>query len=230
MVGDAGGAPNFSGWQNRFSLPDGSIGGERFYTARPPGLDGVPEVAMTGRGSLVVNAARRRFRAHFPRSEILTTIGGVDATHDLSTTPISTTPIQPGSVAIRVTTVANGAQVITDDGAGNLTNVLALAAPGTIDYATGVLAGVTLTLTASSNVEALSNSGTVDVQIYRSNREEAYPGSLTPAPLSNPTHGSISGGDTIVNVPADGTEVQVSIAMPGFSSGDLFHLQPQVTP
>lgn len=98
---------------------------------------------------------RIRYAATAPSSpELLFTIGGVAAAHDLSTTPLSDTPVHPGTVAIAVDTVANGPQVITDDGAGNLTNPLALAAPGTIDYATGAMTGVTLSLVALSTVTA----------------------------------------------------------------------------
>jgi len=98
---------------------------------------------------------RIRYAATAPSSpELLFTVGGVAATYDLSTTPLSDTPVHPGTVSIAVTTVANGAQVIVDDGAGNLTNPLALAAPGTIDYATGAMTGITLSLTALSTVVA----------------------------------------------------------------------------
>jgi len=90
--------------------------------------------------------------------QLLFTVGASPATYDLSTTPLTSTPIMPGSVSIAVTTVANGAQVITDDGNGNLTNPLALAAPGTIDYVTGAMTGITLTLTALSTVVATYNS------------------------------------------------------------------------
>jgi len=86
---------------------------------------------------------------------------GSPTIYNLATTPLANTPVHPGSVSIAVNTVANGPQVITDDGQGNLTNPLALSAPGTIDYATGAMTGTTLQLNTGSSVVAtfsISNS------------------------------------------------------------------------
>jgi hypothetical protein len=99
---------------------------------------------------------RIRYAATAPSSpELLFTVGGVAATHDLSTTPLSDTPVHPGTVSIAVDMDGSGPQVITDDAAGNLTGtggVLPLG--GTINYATGAMTGVTANLTALSTVIA----------------------------------------------------------------------------
>lgn len=124
-------------------------------------INGVNKVFTIASGALG-NAVYREntvFRIRYAATagaspQLLFTVGGAPATYDLSTTPLTSTPVHPGTVSIAVTTVANGAQVITDDGNGNLTNPLALAAPGTINYATGAMTGITLTLTALSTVTA----------------------------------------------------------------------------
>jgi len=69
--------------------------------------------------------------------------------YDLASTPIPgvtpSTPVHPGTLAIAVTTVDDGAQVILDDGAGNLINPLVFqGGTGTIDYTTGAMTGQTL--------------------------------------------------------------------------------------
>lgn len=99
---------------------------------------------------------RIRYAATAPSSpELLFTIGGVAATHDLSTTPLSDTPVHPGSVSIAVDMDGSGAQVITDDGAGNLTGTGGvLPGGGTINYATGATTGTTAPLTALSTIIA----------------------------------------------------------------------------
>lgn len=229
LLGDGAGSANDTGGQTQFSYPDGNIGGERFFTPRSLGVGGSPSVQLTGRGALVIASSRRRFRAYRPISTGLVTIGGVDATHDLSTTPLPITPIQPNSVAIRVETVADGTQYIVDNGAGVLSNVLALSAPGTVDYATGAMTGVTVLLSASSDVEGLANAGLANVQLYRTPAVDGYPGASAPAALSSPTHGSVTGGDTNSGVPADGTECQINVNMSGYTVGDRFGLQPRVT-
>ena len=91
---------------------------------------------------------------HSITGELLATISGAPAAHDLSTTPLSNImSIDPGTVVINVDVDGSGPAVIVDDGAGNLTGA-ALTAPGTIVYATGAMTGVTVNLTASSTVEA----------------------------------------------------------------------------
>jgi len=97
--------------------------------------------------------------------ELLATIGGSPAPHDLSTTPLSNpTAIIPGSVSIDVVVDGVGSDVIIDDGAGNLTSA-ALTAPGTINYTTGAMTGVTVNLQAASLVQANYTTVTNEIQI-----------------------------------------------------------------
>lgn len=227
LIGVAG-VPDDTGGDIILSIADGNIGGERFFTPRSPGVDGVPEIHNSGRGSPIVAATRRKFKTYYPRSEILTTIGGSPATHDLSTTPITNTPVQPGSVTIRGVISAT-TEIAQDDGAGAFPISTLLPAGGTINYASGAFTGTTASLDATTDVEALYNGGTTDVSMYRDPATTEYPASVAKAGLSNPTHGSISGGVDNVGVPADGTECQVNVAMAGFLAGDRFSLQPFVT-
>lgn len=106
---------------------------------------------------------RIRYAATAPSSpELLATIGGVAATHDLSTTPLSDTPVHPGTVSIAVSVDGGGAETITDDGAGVLSGTGgSLPAGGTINYATGALTGVTASLTALSTVDATYNISSI---------------------------------------------------------------------
>lgn len=103
---------------------------------------------------------RIRYAITAPSSpELLFTVGGVAATHDLSTTPLTDVPVHPGTVSIAVTMDVGGAQVITDDGNGNLTGTGgSLPLGGTIDYATGAMTGVTAVLAALSTVIATYDS------------------------------------------------------------------------
>lgn len=87
--------------------------------------------------------------------QTLTTIGGTPATYDLSTTPLATTPVHPGTLAISVNVEGVGLATITDDGAGNLTGGGgSLPLGGTVNYDTGALTGITAELAASSTVVA----------------------------------------------------------------------------
>ena len=90
---------------------------------------------------------------------IHTDVTAVTYALDLSTAPMTDVPVHPGTVSIAFTTVTNGAQVVLDDGAGNLlANPLVLPAGGTIDYATGAMTGIpALDLAASSIVVATYN-------------------------------------------------------------------------
>ena len=78
------------------------------------------------------------------------------ATLDLSTVPLTDTPIHPGTLSIAVDEDGVGAQTITDDGAGNLigSNPFILVGGGTINYATGAMTGITSALTNASAVVA----------------------------------------------------------------------------
>ena len=100
--------------------------------------------------------------------ELLATIGGAPAPHDLSTTPLSNpTAITPGTVVIDVVVDGVGADTIIDDGAGNLTST-ALTAPGTISYATGAMTGVTVNLGAGSTVVAAYDTVPTEIQLSTS--------------------------------------------------------------
>jgi hypothetical protein len=124
---------------------------------------------MAHRHNLMIARGVLTYAAPASPELLFTDVGGAPWAHDLSTTPLSDTPIKPGSVSIAVTTILNGAQVITDDGAGNLTNALALAAPGTIDYATGAMTGVTIAadLVALSTVIATYDLTTKTLEVPR---------------------------------------------------------------
>jgi hypothetical protein len=227
LMGDGLGSENDLGGDVQFGMVNNNIGGERFFTPRPVGVSGTPEVVGTGRGILVVGGTRRKLKVFYPRSRLLTTIGGAPATHDLSTTPFTAIPIQPGSVTIRGV-IAAVTQIAQDNGAGVFPISTLLPAGGTINYGTGAMTGVTAVLDASTQVVGLTNAGTGSVRIYRSAAVVEYPGATAQAGLSNPTDGGISGGNQNDGVPGDGTEFQVTAAMPGFVSGDRINLQPYV--
>lgn len=109
-------------------------------------------------------AFRIRFAKTAPSSpENLTTIGGVAAPYDLSTTPLTDTPVHPGTVSIAVDEDGVGATTITDDGNGNLVGTSGTVLPGggTIDYDTGAMTGITANLTALSSVDATYNTSGV---------------------------------------------------------------------
>jgi len=90
-------------------------------------------------------------------AQTLTTLGGTSATYDLvgSPTPLASTPVHPGTLAISVNVEGIGLATITDDGAGNLTGGSgSLPLGGTVDYDTGALTGVTALLVGLSTVVA----------------------------------------------------------------------------
>lgn len=64
------------------------------------------------------------------------------ATYDLTTVPLTDLPVHPGTVSIAADTLDDGASVILDDGAGNLTGSILQGGTGTINYATGAMTGV----------------------------------------------------------------------------------------
>lgn len=226
LLGDGLGNPTDVGGDIRIGVVNQNVGGERFFTDRIAGIPGTPEVRLTGRGSLLLTGTRRKLKATYPRSQVLATLGGA-AAYNLATTPLASTPIQPGSVTIRGT-VGAVALVAQDDGLGVFPVSALLPAGGTVVYATGVMTGVTAVLDAASTVEGLYNGGTVSYRVYRAAAVVEYPVASPPAGLSSPTHGTISGGNQNDGVPADGTEVQVTVAMGGFLAGDHFNLQPYV--
>jgi len=115
----------------------------------------------------------------------LTTIGGVPATLDLSTTPITVgLPIQPTTLSITVT-ISASTETITDDGAGNLSGTGgSLPAGGTVNYVTGAMTGTTATLDATSDVD---ESHTTDV-------------SLSPLQSVNFDSGAVAGDATLTYI------------------------------
>lgn len=226
LMGDGTGNANSQGGDVRFGITNHNIGGERFFSPRAIGFPGTPEVQGTGRGVLVVGGTRRKLKAYYPRSQVLVTLGGA-ATYDLATTPLSQVPVQPGSVTIRGV-IGAVTQIAQDDGLGAFPISALLPAGGTINYALGTMTGVTALLDAGSSVEALSVGGTANLRVYRSVATGEYPASAMQAPLSSPTNGIISGGNQNNGVPADGTEVQVTAGMSGFTPGDRINLQPYV--
>ncbi len=310
LMGAGGGTPNDSAGDINQCWVDKNLGGERFFTARVANTAGVPEAVITGNGAVVIGKHRTKFKASYPRSQTLTTIGGVAATYDLAGVALASVPIRgrcttikgtiggivhtasdlaaSGTLAGPSTTIAagsNGVNVNTFAGAGTLNVVNTTTSPvpefptagtlavatasgiqkvtytgktattftgctsagagvmstggavvggllpsgGTVNLTNGAMTGVTGTLDAATTVEALSIGGTGDLKIYRTGSMTEYPGNTTPAPLSNPSNGSITGGDTNAAVPADGTECQVSIGMSGFTAGDRFNLLPTLS-
>jgi len=104
-----------------------------------------------------VTAFRLKYAGAAAAPQTLTTIGGTAATYDLlgSPTPLASTPVHPGTLAISVNVDGVGLATITDDGAGNLTGSGgSLPLGGTVDYDTGALTGVTALLVATSDVVA----------------------------------------------------------------------------
>jgi len=100
-------------------------------------------------------AFRLKYAGAAAAPQTLTTIGGVAATYDLSGAALASTPVHPGTLAISVNVDGVGLATITDDGAGNLTGSSgALPLGGTVDYDTGIMAGITAALAASSTADA----------------------------------------------------------------------------
>lgn len=228
LMGGVAGIPNDSGGDVDFSWPDKNVGGERFFTPRSVGVDGVAVITNTGKGALGIGVTRRKFKLQAPRSQLLTTIGGSPATYNLATTPLSNTPLQAGFVTIRgVVAAAN--VVAQDNGAGVFPVSTLLPAGGTINYALGTMTGTTASLDAGSQVEALYNGGTATNEWYRSLATNEYPGSTTKAPLTSPTSGSIV-SDQNIGCVADGSEQQVSVGMSGFTAGDRVYIEPRALP
>lgn len=140
--------------------------------------------------------------------ELLTTIGGTPATYDLSTTPLTTTPIHPGTVSIAVNVNGVGLATITDNGAGALTGGSgSLPGGGTINYVTGAMTGTTAPLTAASTVVATYNMSNVIQKRVQVNLKFTT------------LVGVISVGDTVTVGAASGTVVAVHSTGP--TTGDI---------
>lgn len=102
-----------------------------------------------------ITTFRLKYAGAAAAPETLTTIGGTAASYNLSTTPLTTTPVHPGTVSISVNVDGVGLATITDDGAGGLVGSNgALPNGGTINYDTGAMTGTTALLVASSTVVA----------------------------------------------------------------------------
>lgn len=102
-----------------------------------------------------ITTFRLKYAGAAAAPQTLTTIGISPATYNLSGTPLSTTPVHPGTVSISVNVDGVGLATITDDGAGVLSSSGgALPLGGTIDYDTGAMTGITAALAASSTVVA----------------------------------------------------------------------------
>ena len=63
--------------------------------------------------------------------------------------------------------------------------------------------------------------------LFRSLATDEYPGNTVAAPLTLPTSGAISGGDTNTGCTADATEQQISVGMSGFTAGDRVSIDPR---
>lgn len=233
-MGDGSGNANASGGSVNDSFPNQNIDSTRNWVPRsldPTETTGTPYSSLVGVGAPIINGIRVEFQAITPRTVPLDTVGGSPATYNLATNPIPSTPIRPFSVAIHGT-ISGTVQVALDDGAGAFPVSTLLPSGGTINYDTGAMTGATATLDAATDVRAYWAGGTASVQFFRTLATDSYPAdaitsTVNPAPLSNPTQGTIS-GDTNVNVPADGTTCQVDIGMTGFTSGDSVSIEPYV--
>ena len=229
LMGTGTGPANGVGGRINLVWPDKNIGGERFFTARGVGLDGTPVVTNTGRGNLGIGVTRRKFKLQAPRSQVLTTLGGAGA-YNLAGANLASIPVQPRYTTIKgvigaVTGYAD--DLVTSGVLANSSGPALLAAPGTINYATGAMTGTTNVLDASSVVEALYVGGLATNQWYRSAATNEYPGSTVKAPLTLPTSGTIDGSNNNINCVADGTEQQVSVGMSGFTAGDTVTIVPR---
>jgi hypothetical protein len=91
--------------------------------------------------------------ASSPENLLVGATGGQNL--DLSTTPLTDTPVHPGTVSIACDTIDDGPTTIIDDGNGNLSGV-SLPGGGTINYTTGVMSGL-ITGSAASGLTAVSN-------------------------------------------------------------------------
>lgn len=234
LIGGVGGVPNDTGGTVNDSFPNQNIDSTRNWAARVQDVSettGTPSVNITGVGSPLVNNINVSYTSFVTRTIQLDAIGGSPATYNLNSEDIPAVPIFPNSVTIHGT-ISGNLQTALDDGAGAFPVSTLLPSGGTIDYATGAMTGTTDTLDASTEVRAYWSGGTASVQMFRTLATDSYPAdvitnAVNPAPLSNPSEGTIS-GVTNINVPADGTTCTVDIDMTGFSSGDRVNIEPYV--
>ena len=144
-----------------FTLPlspvlDGSLRvffSKALVVAETPAITGVIDSANTtytiAAGALSAPVYREgvNFRIRYaataassPETLVASAVGA--ATYDLSTAPLTDTPVHPGTLVIAADTIDDGPSVVIDDGAGNLTGVILQGGTGTINYATGAMTGI----------------------------------------------------------------------------------------
>ena len=154
-----------------------------------------------------------KYAAVVPVAQTLTTIAGSPATYDLSGAAVTAIPVHPGTLAISVNVDGVGLATITDDGAGNLTGGSgSLPLGGTIDYVSGVMAGITTVLAAGSLVVAnCATSGLITKDAVQTIEVSAITGGpavagdiVTDSATSTATILSVVGGVFRVGAPVTG--------------------------
>jgi len=131
------------------------------FATTPPG-DFLPDgIQVLLRGNFTDGQTTTAEITTRPRTATTTvfTVGGTAAPFDLATIT-GLGAITPGLLSIVVDVDGFGPDTITDDGNGVLTSVgPALPLPGTVNYETGALAGITDDLTALSTVDLTYTKG-----------------------------------------------------------------------
>ena len=162
-------------------------------------------------------------------AQTLDTIGGTAATYDLvgAPTPLTSTPVHPGTLSIAVNVDGVGLATITDNGAGLLTGSSgSLPLGGTINYDTGVLTGVTATLVAASTVVANHDTSSIitkhNIQILNVTITAGGPvtvGAVVSQGAENGIVLSIDGGAIRVQINTAGVFTTGGIAFTGGTPG-----------
>lgn len=212
-----------------------NLGSGPFATGTVNGGDTVFQIAA-GALSQPVHRETTVFRIRFAKvagasPELLHTDGGGGAAHDISTTPMTSIPVHPGTVAITLD-IGAGPVVVLDDGAGNLQDPGGVwSGPATIDYATGAMTGVTNPLLAASTVVAVYDiSGTITKGASADNLDQAVAlagdvggGTNTIALVDSVTTPIQSGViDFVADVaPLTGTDILVDFVPVGIVNSDV---------
>lgn len=232
-LGDAAGQPNYSGGGSTIShsIPSNNVSSNRNWLPRPDeaGLvQCIPTAEVLSITGPLINRVRLNFRANKAWQQRLEAISGGPATFDLSTSPLSVSPIKPGSVAIQITISGSG-YYAEDDGSGNFPASTVLPTGGTINYSTAILNGITATADDATNVRALFVGGSGTLQLYRNVSDIEYPASQT-GQLANLTEASqgTASGTIMFNFEADGSEHNVDVNMAGFLNGDIISIAPYI--
>lgn len=155
---------------------------------------------------------------------------------DLSTTPLApaSAPFHPGTVSIAVTTVDDGAQVITDDGAGNLVNPIVMPGGGTINYVTGSMTGLVTGslgggLTPTSTVVATYDSSAIITKALSTDNMDqaaALAGAVSAGTIAlvdsvtNPIQSGVI-NFTATTPPQNGTSILVDYVRTGIVNSDV---------